>query len=154
MACGHLAAGQGKIVTAFFIGQAEVAAGLLPLGTVCGDAAAASAMVSEEVGEFVAQGAVDLRVAEIAQAGIERDEGFAGVGGAGGAAHARIPAYADARGEVGAAEWVEEGAYFFFQLRGVSRRGCDWSGRGALDRGAETIGELAEKIELHAGGAI
>ena len=102
------------------------------------------------MGEFVPQRAVDFGIAERAEARVEMDEGFTGVGGAGGAAHAWVPAHADAGGEVGAAEGAEEKAGGFLQIGRVAFRRCDDRRRAlGLDRGAEAGGELAEKIELH-----
>jgi hypothetical protein len=53
VAPGHLTAGQGKIVAAPLVHQAEISACLPPLRAVWRNAAPASAMMREEMSEFV-----------------------------------------------------------------------------------------------------
>lgn len=103
-----LAAREGKVVAALFIGEAEVDAGLLPFGAVGRDAAAACAVVRQEVGEFVAEGFVDFGVAEREELRVQCDELLPVVGETGGGAHAGVPAHADTGGKRLAAEGAQE----------------------------------------------
>lgn len=107
VAAGYLAAGEREIVAPGFIVQAEVAAGVPPLGAVGLDAPPGAGS-GDEVGELVAQGAVDLGFAEGADAGIEGDAGVAVVGEAGGGAHAGVPEDFDGIRENVAADGMEE----------------------------------------------
>ncbi len=150
MAGLHLAAGQREGVAALFIVQAEVAAGLLPFGAVRGDAAASGAEVREEMRELVAQRAIHFVGTEIAEARIEGDERLAGERGAGGAAHARVPADADAFGKSGAMMGEKELAGALFESGGAIGSGCRlW--RCEPGTWSEEIGkeiELAAKIHF------
>ena len=60
-------------MAARFIGDAEIGAGATPFRTVRRDAAAASALLREQVSQLVAQGAINFRLAEIAQPAIQQD---------------------------------------------------------------------------------
>lgn len=123
MAAGDLAARKGEVVAAGFIEEAEVAAGLPPLGAVGLDAPPGAGS-GDEVGEFVAQGAVDLGFAEGADAGIEGDAGVAVVGEAGGGAHAGIPKDLHAIGEAVAADGAKEIAGALQPVDGGEGRRC------------------------------
>jgi hypothetical protein len=48
-------------MTALFIRDFQIAASLLPLGAVGWDAAPAGAKLSEKMGQFMAQSAIDFR---------------------------------------------------------------------------------------------
>ena len=53
MARGQFATGQGERMATLFIGQAQVATGLLPLGTMRIDMPAAGAMMRDQMRELV-----------------------------------------------------------------------------------------------------
>lgn len=147
MAGGHLPPGQREIVAALFIGEAKVAAGAHPLRPVWLDAAAPGAMMSEEVREFVPQGAVHFRVPEFPQAGIQRDQAAARIRHAGGAAHPRIPHDVNRRAEGIAAKSCQQRARVIFEIWVAPfRRG--WSRGFGLRFWPQSADELLEEVEL------
>lgn len=74
-----------------FTGDAEIGAGAAPFGSVRCDPAAAGAVVGDEMGEFVQQGAPDLVAAEAGDRGIQLDAALARPRPAGAGAESRIP---------------------------------------------------------------
>ena len=153
---GDFSPGQRQIVAALFVGQPEIPAGLLPLGAVRGDAAPSDPMVREQMGEFVAQGAVNFVGAKFVEARVERDQRFSGVGRARGAAHARIPSDLDAACQVVARQRSQEIARGFLKRdravvrsRGGRGRGGPAFHFGRLQRLPDAGREFSEKVELH-----
>ena len=61
-------------MAALLVGDAEVAAGLAPLGAVWRDPPAAAPGVRDQMGELVPQGAIDLRFAMLPEEGIQADD--------------------------------------------------------------------------------
>ena len=59
-------------MTTLLVGDAEIAAGLAPLGTMRSNPAAASSRVGQQVRKLVAQGAVNLLRAVCAQQWVQR----------------------------------------------------------------------------------
>ena len=144
--------GSGRSWQRFSSGRPRSSAGPLPLGAVGRDAAASGAVVREQMGEFVAQRAIDLLASPNSRSrGLSVISALLPEGGAGGAAHAGIPAHADARGELVAAERrAEVRARGFLQVgASLSGEAIDWRGLGA-GSAKRTRSELAEKIELPA----
>ena len=78
-------------MSARLVGDSQVPAGLPPFGAVWRNPAAAGAELGEQMGQLMAQGAVDLRGVMLAQARIERDKFAAKIRAAGGAEKARVP---------------------------------------------------------------
>jgi hypothetical protein len=108
MTRGEFAARQREIVATCFAGESEFDTGFAPLPSVRGNSAAASAVVREEMREFVAQRAINFVVAKVAQSWIQVHERLRWKRSACGAAHARVPTDSDARGEFCAAEFEKE----------------------------------------------
>lgn len=100
----HLAALEGKCVVRAFPGDAEVGAGKLPFGTVRVDAAAAAALVGDEVGEFVFERAPEFLGVEVAEFRVQLDGAVRPPCAAGGGAHARVPRDSHLAGEFAEAE--------------------------------------------------
>jgi len=153
---GDFSPGQRQIVAALFVGQSEIPAGLLPLGAVRRDAAASDPMMREEVGEFVAQGAVDFVGAKFVEARIQCDQRFSRIGRSRGAAHARIPSNLDAARQIVAGQRSQEIARGFLQRgravvqsRGGRGRGGPTFHFGRLQRLPDAGREFSEKVELH-----
>ncbi len=65
--------GEGEIMAARFPGDPKVGAGATPFRSVGCDPAAASAGLGEEVGQLMAQGAIDFRLAVRGEAAIEQN---------------------------------------------------------------------------------
>ena len=107
MRTAHLAAGQRQRVAASFARDAEVRAGLPPLGTVGGDAAFFRAGLGDQMCEFVAQRALGL-AGKVAQARVEKHLRGGGSREAGGAGEAGVPADGDPGGEVVAADGAQQ----------------------------------------------
>lgn len=76
---------------AFFIRQPEFAACASPFRTVRRDSSPTRAIVRKQVGEFMAQCALDFSAAEFAEARIQPHEGASGKCDARRAAHPRVP---------------------------------------------------------------
>ena len=114
-----LAAGQGKGMAAFLVHKAEINARSAPLGSVRCDAPTATPVMSEEVRQLVAKGAVDLCSTEFGKARIQRHQSFPREGIAGCGPHACIPADADLGREFGAAKRPQKLARRVGQLRVV-----------------------------------
>jgi len=153
---GDFSPGQREIVAALFVGQSEIPAGLLPLGAVRRDAAPSDPMVREEVGEFVAQGAVNFVGAKFVEARVERDQRFSRVGRARGAAHARIPSDRHPTCQIVAGQRSQEIARGFLKRdraivrsRGGRGRGGPAFNFGRLQRLPDAGREFSEKVELH-----
>jgi len=88
-----------EIVAAGLPRNAEFRAGAAPFPAVGGDAAAAGAVGSHEVGEFVAEGAVDFGLGDVDEAGVQFHHGAVAVGATGGGAETGVPNDGDAEGE-------------------------------------------------------
>jgi hypothetical protein len=82
-------------MTARFIRDAEIAASPAPLCAVRRNAPRTSAELGKQVGEFVAQGAIDLGGIVFAQPWIERDQVTSRIGAARGAEETRVPFHLD-----------------------------------------------------------
>lgn len=80
-------------VTARFISQTEIAAGLAPFGTVRRNATALRARMRDEMRKLMTQGAIDFSTAVLAEARIQRNELIPKVRAPGCAAKPRIPCY-------------------------------------------------------------
>ncbi len=104
-------------MTACFISNAKVAAGLAPFRSVRRNAASSGPELREEMREFVTQGAIDLRRAVRVQARIERDYLIPKVRTPGCTPQLRIPLHAQERNECLGPERTQEGARFGFKLR-------------------------------------
>ena len=154
-----LAAGQGKRVAARLIVQAQVVAGLLPLGAVRRDAAASGPVMRKQVREFVPERAVHLRFTECAEPLVEHDQTFGRPRRAGVAAHARVPADREPGKERGSASAGEESfrrgeEYGIFNRRSrLCRRRARCGhrcGREHRPRGRRMAAEQrAKKVQLH-----
>ena len=117
----QFAPGQRESMAAFFVGNAEVTAGFHPFRPVRGDSPPARAMLGEQMREFVTQGALHLVIADLAQPGVEGDQGARDERRAGGAAHPRIPAHNHALREFVAVQGAQEFAGLRFEA-GVTVR--------------------------------
>jgi hypothetical protein len=91
--------GKRELMTARFIGETEIGAGDAPFGAVRRDSPAAGARLGKEVGQLVAQSAIDLVRAMLAEARVKGNEGVIHIGAPGGAAHAPVPFHAHGGGE-------------------------------------------------------
>jgi hypothetical protein len=87
----EFACGQRQLVTDAFPGYAEIAAGAPPLRPVRKNAAAASAMLRQQMSKLVTQSALDFFGAESLQHWIKSDESAARFGPTDRRAHAAIP---------------------------------------------------------------
>lgn len=94
-----LPAWERQVVAAGFVLESEVAASLLPFDAMRGDFASACAVLCDEVGQFVKEGAVDFAFAELAQSRVEDNLSQGGVGEACGAAHSGVPEHLKGCGE-------------------------------------------------------
>lgn len=108
-------------VTARFVRDAEVAAGLSPFSAVWRDAATPGSELREQMGQLVAQGALDFRGVVVAESRVERDEITPRIGAAGRAEKARIPFDANFRCEFGGVDRGENFARRRFEGRIASQ---------------------------------
>ena len=92
-------------MAARFISNTEIKTGLAPGRAVRGNAPPARAELSEQMGELVAQGAIDLRRVVFAQAWIQRDEVAARIGPPRRAEEPRIPFNVNFAGKFVGPEW-------------------------------------------------
>ena len=106
-------------MAARFVGDAKIAASPAPLGAMRQDAPRTSAELGEQVGEFVAQGAIDLGGIVFAKSWIERDQVAARIGAARGAEETRVPFHLDFARELLGVEWRQDFARFGFE-RGIT----------------------------------
>jgi hypothetical protein len=79
-------AAEGELVATGFVNQSKVGASLFPFRTVGGNAAAGVAGLSDEVGQFMSESAVDFGLADERERGVENDAAFGLRGEAGGRA--------------------------------------------------------------------
>lgn len=94
-------AGKGEAMGCGFAWDSEIVAGFLPFRTVGVDFRATGAFVGDEVGEFVAQGALDFIGGNFVQTRVEFDQGTGPKSATGAGSHAGIPRNDDAGGENG-----------------------------------------------------
>jgi hypothetical protein len=102
-------------MTARFIGDAEIMAGLPPFRAMGRHATAAGAELREQMRELMAQGALDLGGVVFAQARIQRDKVAAEISAARGAEKPRIPLYPDLAREIGGLESAQNFACLRFE---------------------------------------
>lgn len=150
-----LAAFEGEVVATGFSGDAEFGAGVAPVAPVGRNFAASGAVGGHEVGQFVAQGAVDLLRRNADELGVEFDESPGAVGATGGGAEPGVPVHEDAFGEVRDAEGGDEAPAQVGQVgivsRGQGRRGGG-SGEAGFRRGRKEFELLAGEGEVSAHG--
>ena len=99
-----------------FVGDPKVAAGVSPFRAVGRQAAPARAELGQEMGQFMAQGAVDLGGVVFAQTRIQGDEGAAEIGPAGGAEKASIPFDAEIASQFRSIEGLEQFPRFGLEI--------------------------------------
>jgi hypothetical protein len=107
-------------MAARFIGDAQVAAGLSPSGAVWGNTQPAGAELGEQMGQLMAQGAINLGRVVLAQARIQRDQVAPGIGPARRAEESCVPFDMDFAGELVGAEGREDFTGGCFQSRVAS----------------------------------
>ena len=87
----HLTALERQVVKGLLTGDAEVGAGALPLRAVGLDAAAATALVGDEVGKLVLEGAPEFLGLAFLEFRIKLDRSIRPPRTAGGGLHPRVP---------------------------------------------------------------
>ncbi len=111
-----------EIVAARFAFDSKVGAGPAPFGAVWGDSPAAGARLRDEMRQFMAQGAIDLRLAKGAKTAVEQNTRAAVIRATGGGTNPCRPFDADQPGDRGRAVLEQQGARNRFQRRITSRR--------------------------------
>ncbi len=99
IAARQAADGEGELMAARFPRDPEIGAGTPPIRSVRGEAAAAGAKLGQEMGQLVAQGAIDLGRAVGGQARIQKHPTAGKFGPAGGGTQAPRPFHLHASGQ-------------------------------------------------------
>jgi len=100
-----------------FIRDTEVATGAAPFRTVRRNPSAAGAELRQQMGQLMAESAVDFRAVMLAEPRIHRDEVTMRIRAARGAEEPRIPFHMDFAGEFFGAKWRENFARSRFEGR-------------------------------------
>jgi hypothetical protein len=99
--------GKGQGMAARFAGDAEIAAGAFPFRTVRRNPPAPGAKLGQQMGEFVAQSALDFSGVVLAEARIQRDKVTVRIRPAGGAEEPGVPFHLDFPGEIVGAQSLQ-----------------------------------------------
>ena len=109
-----------------FVLDAEIAAGAAPLRAVRRNAPATRAELREQMGQLVAERAIDLGGILFAQPRIQGDQVAARIGASGGAEEARIPFHVDGARELVGVERRQDFARFGFEGGITSENNQRW----------------------------
>ena len=144
---------EGKCVAPRFIADAEIVAGLPPFGSMRRDATAtATSCMCDEMRQLVAERAVDLSFAVLAEQRIKGDDVASEIGAAGGGAETRVPDYLNERHELNGSDIAQHLARLCLEVRITAcrrRRIILPEGRLAARLSQERARDsVAEKLEL------
>jgi len=116
IAAFHFALLKWKLVCPPLTRNTEIVAGLPPLGSMRLQATTASAILRQQMRQFMQEGLFDFLLGNFTESGIKPDLGAGDNGHAGSCSHARIPTDDEPLGKFGS-ECAQRFSRFLFQLR-------------------------------------